>query len=170
MFLRISKKNFIQKTRNIHGKNLIGGSLSSLGTEKISSRNNNVSIKEATKEEIEKAMKLAEEAKLIFRKMENKKVVEFLQTIKKLLSQREEPILAIATNETGLAKARLGGEFQRTLNQIQGFSDALLDGSFTETRIHIQPGKPDLVSFYFTLNVKEKNVDSYWTSCCFWCF
>jgi 2,5-dioxopentanoate dehydrogenase len=155
MFLRISKRNLLKKTRNIHGKNLIGGSLSSLGTEKLSTRNNNVYIKEATEEEIEKAMKLAEEAKLIFRKMENKQVVEFLQTIKKLLTQREEPILAIASNETGLAKARLGGEFQRTLNQIQGFSDALLDGSFSETRIHVQQGKPDLVRV-FQLNFQRE--------------
>ena len=148
MFLtKTTRKQKIFKNltkRFLHGNHIIGSQLSSLGISKTSSRNNNVKITEATEEEITKAMNLAKEATPLYRKKTTKEVFNFLQTIKKLLSQREEPILAIASNETGLSKGRLAGEFQRTLFQIQSFSDAILDGSFTETRLFVQEGKPDL--------------------------
>eukprot|EP01080_Neovahlkampfia_damariscottae_P000020 gene20-4271_t len=146
MFLRSGKQQVLKhlNKRFLHGKNFIGNELSSLGVEKISTRNNNVKLIEATEEEINKAMKLAKEATPIFRKKTTKEVYKFLQNIKTILSQRQEPILAIAGNETGLAKPRLAGEFQRTLFQIQSFSDAILNGAFTESRLFIQEGKSDL--------------------------
>ncbi|MBU0486608.1 MAG: aldehyde dehydrogenase (NADP(+)) [Bacteroidetes bacterium] len=106
----------------------------------------NESFPEVSAELIHEAMSLAEEA---FRQYCRKSGVQkgfFLEKIAAHLSQRKEEIISVCSVETALPVARLEGEMQRTINQINLFAQMLREGSWVIATISTsgKDNKPDV--------------------------
>lgn len=114
--------------------NYIGFSRSSLGEEHFFSFNprenrpNEFPVSLATHAEVEKALRLAEKARFEYTRVSPAGRAEFLMRIGKRLSMNKAAILTNYVLETGLSQARATAEFDRTLNQLTLFSNALTSG------------------------------------------
>ncbi len=125
----------------LKGLNFIGNELSGKGKEIFNAVNpaNNQKIlpgfHEATKEEIDNAIKKAEDAFIIYRNKSGKAKALFLETIGEEIMKLGEDLINRCREETGLPETRIIGERGRTVNQLKLFAGLLKDGSWVDARI-----------------------------------
>jgi len=81
---------------------------------------------------------------LIFYQKSSGDISNFLRQISTEITNSTTAILERSMLETGYAEARLTGELQRTVNQINMFAKLIEEGSYCEAKIFKQDGKPDL--------------------------
>lgn len=133
----------------ITGKNLIGYSLRASGQNIFSSPSKSagsqeqVSFYEATLEEIDAAVTIANEAFAVYRLCTAGVRISFLEKIAQLLAESKEGLVNAAMQETNLPKGRLEGEVQRTINQVRLFAGLLREGSWV--RAIVDTAQPDRV-------------------------
>jgi 2,5-dioxopentanoate dehydrogenase len=125
----------------IHGKNLIGSSLSAEGQQSIVARDPASGQElappffEATTTEVDRAVRLAASAALPFSRCAPEKIAAFLLEIAEQISALGDALLARAVSESGLGLDRLTGERARTLNQIRLFAELVRTGSWLQPYI-----------------------------------
>ena len=135
----------------VNGKNIVGFGLSSEGKTTFNAKNPALGSKldtpysEATAEEIDKAIVLAESAFDTYRNTSGLERAQFLETIAEELFKIEEALVGICTQETGLPEGRLKGELGRTTGQLKLFASLLRDGSWVDARI--DRANPDRTPF-----------------------
>lgn len=96
---------------------------------------------EATATQTDAAVSAAEADFDAYRKLPLAQRADFLIAIGAELQKLEDDLVARASQETGLPRARLEGELARTVNQLLMFADYIRDGSFLRTRI--DPALPE---------------------------
>jgi alpha-ketoglutaric semialdehyde dehydrogenase len=140
----------------IHGKNIIGFSLSSENPHSFQAfaPATGSTLPElfyvATPEEVNKTMALAKKAFKTYANIPAQKRADFLIAITEEIMAAGDALLQRAHLETGLPIARLQGERARTINQLTQFADLLREGSWVEASIDTaQPDrnpspKPDI--------------------------
>jgi 2,5-dioxopentanoate dehydrogenase len=126
---------------HLHGKNIIGQELSSLGekTFRAFAPRESTPLEplffEATQHEIDRALGLAAAAAAQLRNLPPDAVADFLLTIREEIAALGDPLIERAARETALDPDRLKGERDRTLNQIRLFADLVKEGSWVDARI-----------------------------------
>lgn len=106
----------------------------------------------ATMDELDRAAKLADEARLPLGNTTGRERAPFLRTIADNIESLGDVLLERASLETGLSTQRFAGERARTCNQLRMFADLLEEGSWVDARIdHAIPDrkpvpKPDVRS------------------------
>src|SRR5690606_24331567 len=75
------------------------------------------------------------EAYLQYAQTTSKERDALLSQIKENMQEQQQELIETAMKETNLQEARLKSEFTRTLNQLQFFSDMLLEGSYLDISI-----------------------------------
>jgi alpha-ketoglutaric semialdehyde dehydrogenase len=106
----------------------------------------------ATFDELDRACRLADEARLPFGKTTGRERAPFLRSIADNMEALGDTLLERASLETGLPIDRFAGERARTCNQLRMFADLLEEGSWVDARIdHSIPDrkpvpKPDVRS------------------------
>lgn len=157
---RISKNNV---TMEITGGNFIGTQKSGQGARTFQAYDPVAGEKilpefhEATTEEVNNAVRLAESAFLEYRKKSGKERAAFLREIVKEIEALGDTLIDRCHKETGLPEARLKGERGRTTGQLALFASLLEEGSWVDARIETalpdrQPvPKPDLRSMLIGL-------------------
>ncbi len=125
----------------ITGKNYIGNSLSAKGDVTFKTFNpllnieNDNTFTEASKEEINTAVALAENAFHKFRTVSGKRKAEFLNAIADEILALEDTLISVYCSETGLPEGRAKGERGRTVFQLRSFAELVADGSWVEASI-----------------------------------
>jgi alpha-ketoglutaric semialdehyde dehydrogenase len=115
-------------------KNCIGYSWSARGRRQFFSFNprknkyNDFPVYFATEHEVEKALSLAENAFNKFALTTFRQRADFLKRIASQLILQNEELLKLFVLESGLSPLRAKNEFDRTLHQLNLFSDALITG------------------------------------------
>ncbi len=126
---------------NITGKHYIGNSLESEIKETFTAINPETgeslptSFSEATEQEVDKAVKLAENA---FETYKGKTALEkalFLETIADEILSLGDELIDRCMQETALSRPRLEGERGRTMGQLKLFASVLREGSWVDARI-----------------------------------
>jgi alpha-ketoglutaric semialdehyde dehydrogenase len=138
------------------GKNILGYS-SSAESDKIFTSTisedghmNTYSFHEASAQEIDIAVSKANTAFETYRQLAGRDKAVFLEKIASAIASAKDNLVAVAMQETKLAKPRLEGEVQRTINQAKLFAELLKEGSWVDAMIDTaQPErlplpKPDL--------------------------
>ena len=87
-----------------------------------------------TAEDVDKAVKAAEDAFWSYGYSSRKERAAFLEAIADEIEARGEEITAIGTSETGLPEARLQGERGRTTGQLRLFATHILKGDYLDRR------------------------------------
>ncbi|MBD1557563.1 aldehyde dehydrogenase (NADP(+)) [Vibrio sp. S9_S30] len=122
------------------GKIVIGGGWESGEGEPIyaANPNNNRPLSQAfhsaSLSQVERACREAGNASMAFSNSANITRSEFLRTIGEGLLSREADIVQFGTLETGLPEARLKGELQRTVGQLNLFANLLANGHAFDER------------------------------------
>lgn len=123
------------------GKNILGFTTSSMG-ETIFYASNPATgnqletpYHEATLQEVDEAIGLAEAAFTTYREKTGVEKAVFLETIADELAALEQEIVKIGSQETGLPGGRLTGELGRTTGQLRLFASLLRNGSWVDARI-----------------------------------
>ena len=141
---------------SIHGKNIVGGAVSSLGDKTFSAydpragRELDPPFFESTIDQMERALELADDAARQLAETDHVRLEEFLNAIRTEISALGDQLVERAAQETGLDVERLKGERERTLNQIGLFVGMVKEGSWVDARIDTaQPDrkpvpKPDI--------------------------
>jgi 2,5-dioxopentanoate dehydrogenase len=125
----------------IHGKNIIGSSLSAVGDKAFSAYDPRAGSDieprffEATTQELDEALDLADSAAAALRRLNPDQVAHFLTTVREEISGIGDDLIGRAAQETGLDSERLKGERDRTLNQIGMFVEIVKEGSWVDARI-----------------------------------
>jgi alpha-ketoglutaric semialdehyde dehydrogenase len=125
----------------LHGKNLIGASLSAEGTTMLSAVAPRTGeplsppFFEATMAEIERAAVLAAEAAGTFAACSAEQVAGLLENIGAEIEALGDALIERAAQESGLSKDRLTGERTRTVNQIRLFAEIVRDSSWFNASI-----------------------------------
>ncbi len=107
---------------------------------------------EATPQEIDQAIRKAEQAFLAYSKRSGQERALFLETIADEIITLGDALIKRCGEETGLTEARLASERGRTVNQLRLFASLLREGSWVDARIDTadpnrQPApKPDIRS------------------------
>ena len=131
----------------LHGKNFIGAETANSGTGTFSAYDPRAgeaiqpSFYEATDDEINRAVDLAERAVPELRKLDANRTADFLMTVREEISGIGDALLERAAQETALDETRLKGERERTLNQIAMFARIVKEGSWVDARI--DPALPE---------------------------
>ena len=135
----------------MHGKNILGNSLSSLGSSTFQSTNPATSEKlstlfhEATEAEINQAVELAAQAFDPYRNLTKDQRADFLDRIADEILALGDNLLETANAESGLPMARLTGERGRTIGQLKMFAALIREGSWVEATIdRAQPDRQPL--------------------------
>src|SRR3954470_4898337 len=84
---------------------------------------------------VDRALTIAEEAFVIYRKTSPEQRAVFLNRIADEIVALGDPLLERARLETGLPIDRLTGERARTVNQLRLFGEVLREGSWQDARI-----------------------------------
>jgi NADP-dependent aldehyde dehydrogenase len=95
----------------------------------------------ASKEQVDLAANLADEAFAVYSKLSGKEKGRFLREIAAGIDSAAAELVARAQAETALPEARLKGEAARTANQIRMFAQVVEEGSWIMARI--DPALPD---------------------------
>jgi alpha-ketoglutaric semialdehyde dehydrogenase len=125
----------------ITGKNYIGSQLVAGGTKTFKTINPQLNIEndwtftEATPEEIEQAVALADQAFKVYKNCSGKEKAAFLNTIADEILAIGDPLLDIYCTESGLPRGRAEGERGRTIFQLRSFADMLAEGSWVEATL-----------------------------------
>ncbi|MEM9672296.1 MAG: aldehyde dehydrogenase (NADP(+)) [Cyclobacteriaceae bacterium] len=90
---------------------------------------------EASSEEIDQAVKMAEEAFVVYRKKSDEERADFLERIGEEIMALGDTLIERCQQETGLPTGRLQGERGRTVNQLKLFAELLREGSWVNARI-----------------------------------
>ncbi|AWX45309.1 Aldehyde dehydrogenase (NAD(+)) [Flagellimonas maritima] len=126
---------------NISGRNFIGYNRSSKGDTTFQAKNPSTgeglitSYYEATLDEVNQAIELAEKAFTGYREKTGQEKASFLEAIAEELAQLEEGLVGLCVQETGLPEGRLKGELGRTMGQLRLFASVLREGSWVDARI-----------------------------------
>lgn len=126
---------------SLHGKNFIGNVLSSNGNQssKIYDINTNEPFEgefiHATKEEVDLALKKANEAFFIYKETSQLQRAEFLETIAEEIMNLGDELIVRTIAESNLTRPRIEGERGRTVNQLKMFAKLLREGSWVEATI-----------------------------------
>lgn len=140
----------------LSGKNYIGFSLSADGAKTFKTFNpkknteNPQLFYEATLDEINQTVHLAQQAFQTYRNIDAHLKSNFLTTIADELLNLGDTLIHLVMQETGLSYERVLNERTRTITQLHQFADLLTEGSWVEASIDIaQPQrlpnpKPDL--------------------------
>jgi 2,5-dioxopentanoate dehydrogenase len=111
----------------------------------------------ATKDEVERAAKLAAEAFATFSQRKPSEKAAFLRSIASKIEANAEQIIERANLETALPKPRLQSETGRTCGQLRLFASVVEDGSWVMARIDRADSqrkplaKPDIRSMWHAL-------------------
>lgn len=125
----------------IEGKNIIGNGFSAEGkiffsaTNPVTTQTMAPQFCEATPNEIDSAVKKANEAFQIYRNISGKKRAEFLTCIAEEILALDKELIERCMSETALPEARLLNERQRTVNQLNMFAAYIKEGSWVDARI-----------------------------------
>ena len=146
---------------SISGNQLIGYTQSGISNHKFASSVKNDAgdvylFREATDEEINEAIKKADQAAPLYKKIPYLKRAEFLECIAdEILAVRF--LTTITALESGLSETRLLNERTRTVNQLKFFAKILRDGSWLKAIIDLpsenDPAKADLRQMQVPLGV-----------------
>jgi 2,5-dioxopentanoate dehydrogenase len=124
----------------LHGKNFIGKELS--GGEKTFKAFNPALGKAiepafylATKEDIRRAVDLADKAFQEYRKKSPEQIANFLDSIANEIMELGDTLVERCVAETGLPTDRIVGERARTVNQLRMFAQLVRDGYWLEASI-----------------------------------
>ena len=96
---------------------------------------------EATIQEIDAAVVLAETAFVKYREINNESRAGFIECIADEIMALGEPLIKRAMAETALPQARLEGERGRTVGQLRLFAKVVREGSWVDARI--DPALPE---------------------------
>jgi 2,5-dioxopentanoate dehydrogenase len=111
----------------------------------------------ATDEEVDRAVRQAEEAFDMYRQKSGSERAAFLERIAEEILALGDELIQVCMQETGLPEARLQGERGRTMNQLKLFAEVLREGSWVNARIDTalpnrQPlPRPDLRQLHIAL-------------------
>jgi 2,5-dioxopentanoate dehydrogenase len=125
----------------LHGKNIMGPTLSAEGTETLAAVEPHTgealspSFFAATTAEVDRAAVLAAEAAVAFAACSAEQVAGLLERIAEEITALGDGLIERAAQESGLSKDRLTGERARTLNQIRLFVEIVRDGSWVDASI-----------------------------------
>jgi alpha-ketoglutaric semialdehyde dehydrogenase len=123
------------------GKNIIGSQLSAEGKTFFKGENpatGNIlepPFYEASKNEIDAAIKKADDAFQVYRTKTGEEKARFLEAIADEIVALGDPLIKRCMEETGLPEARLTGERGRTVGQLKLFAQLLNEGSWVNARI-----------------------------------
>jgi NADP-dependent aldehyde dehydrogenase len=126
---------------DLHGKNLIGraqagkGKITFSGINPITSESLTPQFLEATDDEVNAALKLAEAAFQKTRELPAESTALFLEAIGEEILALGDALIKRAQAETALPQARLEGERGRTVGQLNLFAELVREGSWLEARI-----------------------------------
>ncbi|MBV9266996.1 MAG: aldehyde dehydrogenase (NADP(+)) [Acidobacteriaceae bacterium] len=124
-----------------HGQNFIGSSLSARGSKLIHAYNPRegkqleAAFHEATSDEVDAALTLAEQAFQKLREINAQQTATFLETAATEIEALGDDLIDQAVTESGLTKDRLTGERGRTANQLRLFASLVREGSYVDARI-----------------------------------
>ncbi|MFK7002069.1 aldehyde dehydrogenase (NADP(+)) [Flavobacterium oreochromis] len=125
----------------ITGKNYIGTNLVAGGTKVLKTFNpelnqeNSWDFIEATTEEIEQAVQLANKAYQEYKNVSGKRKALFLNAIADEILALGDTLLEVYVQESGLPRGRAEGERGRTIGQLRAFAQMLEEGSWVEATI-----------------------------------
>ncbi|MGA7887281.1 MAG: aldehyde dehydrogenase family protein, partial [Acidobacteriaceae bacterium] len=88
----------------------------------------------ATREDVDRAARAAQEAFLVWRKRPARERARLLRAIADGLDAAMPELVARAQQETALPEARLQGETKRTSGQCRMFADVIEEGSWVGAR------------------------------------
>ena len=131
----------------ITGKNYIGNVLSSTGNKQFQTFNpvknelNEITYWEASNEEIETAVELAEAAYISFKNIEAHKKAAFLNEIADQIEALGDELIETYCSESGLPEGRAIGERGRTAFQLRSFADLVKKGDWLD--VAIDTAQPD---------------------------
>ena len=106
-------------------------------------------FKDASSQEINRAMELAWSAFHIYRNTSLKQRADFMRAIAREIEALGDELLQVTGRETNLPEARLRNERARTMFQLSSYADACEKGDWLEARIDTAiadktPPKPDI--------------------------
>jgi len=139
------------------GQNFIGNERSAKGNKTLQAVNpkNNEPQQpeyiEATENEIDSAIKKAEEAFKIYSTKSGAEKAAFLEAIADEIINLNSDLIDRCIRETGLTEGRLTGERSRTVNQLRLFAEVLKDGTWVDARIDKSESAPDIKSMKIAL-------------------
>ncbi len=125
----------------IKGFNYIGEEISAKGDTVYSTFNPKTNketgwqFHEATKEEIDGAVRLAADAFKTYKDFSGKRKAEFLRAIAAEIEALGDVLIDAYTQESGLPEGRAKGERGRTMGQLRVFATLLEEGSWVEATI-----------------------------------
>ena len=90
---------------------------------------------DATKADVDAAMREAQVAFLSYKNFSGKKKAEFLRSIAKQIEALGQELISTAMDETALPEARIIGERARTTGHLRMFADLVEEGSWVDARI-----------------------------------
>lgn len=140
----------------ITGKNYIGNKLSALGSVSHRTFNPKLNIEnecdfyEATLEEVDEAVELANQAFKEYRNISGTKRAEFLNAIADEILALDDELVQMYTAESGLPEGRAAGERGRTVFQLRTFAELITNEGWRENVIDTADAertpapKPDL--------------------------
>lgn len=126
---------------SLTGKNIIGENFSSENNVTFNAINPalgktiDTAFHEATTNEVDVAVRKANEAFHLYRSKSGKEKAQFLDTIAEEILAIGDDLIKRCMEETGLPEARLVGERGRTVNQLKLFAQLLREGSWVDARI-----------------------------------
>jgi NADP-dependent aldehyde dehydrogenase len=92
-------------------------------------------FKDSTAQEVDQALKEAQEAFLVYKNFSGKRKAEFLRAIAKEIEALGDTLVKTAMEETNLPEARIISERGRTTSHCRMFADYVEEGSYVEARI-----------------------------------
>ena len=130
----------------LHGKNFVGDKLAGggpvfHGMDPAKNEKLQPPFFEATAQQIDEAMRLAERAFEVYRKSSPQRIAAFLEQIADEISELGDELILKASEETALPGPRLIGERARTVNQLKMFASLVREGSWVDA--HIDRAAPD---------------------------
>lgn len=125
----------------LEGKNLIGYGDANSGSYTFRAYNPTLGAEidpefhEASSEEVEQTMRLAEQAFHAYRQVPAERRAEFLDRAAEEIQNLGDELIERCNAETALPEARLIGEQARTVGQIRMFAELIREGSWVDARI-----------------------------------
>ncbi|CAM1334746.1 aldehyde dehydrogenase (NADP(+)) [Tenacibaculum aestuariivivum] len=125
----------------ITGKNYIGNQLKAAGTTTHKTINPKLNVQnptpfyQATLEEVNEAVELADSAFKIYRKVSGEKRAEFLNAIADEILALDTELTDMYMLESGLPEGRAQGERGRTVGQLRAFADLILKDEWRSVTI-----------------------------------
>ena len=125
----------------VTGQNYIGHSPSQKGGKvfttfnPLENKENNWSFTEATEEEVDHAMYLANNAYVNYQKTSGRERATFLNAIADEIEALGNALIEVYCAETGLPQGRAKGELGRTLGQLRSFAKLAEEGSWIKASI-----------------------------------